>query len=391
MLTPQISQIEVTNQRTLLLYFNEPLDTNIIVPLSAFTCNYGQVTLSTMVYSSDTIIALGLAENLSQVDEVFVSYDPPTDLSVCLRGPTPAGATPITIKRAAVRAFHRVPAINQVAYDEKTIGWVEQSNLGHTIGGYGFPYQNRNPDPRNATPDDFILAYGLKEAIQLTNIDDAAAVNVNNAKLWMAIQDANALIDSHIEQAGKAGQVIISSNRKRTALIIARYYLDTVRRRDDVYRDYENCLKLLDAQMRMTNIRAGNQDSAVDTPQGIMRSWRIPQRYNGVTGKGFSGWQTDAAGDLAPDWRMGWGSIGQNNDQPNGYVAAWGDPWAIERLDGNAGMTMQPTDAGGWRMSSSDETFGGPGAWYGSGGPNNIDGPVFYGGMDQCPGQTPNV
>ncbi len=387
MLTPQISQIEVTNQRTLLLYFNEPLDTNIIVPLSAFTVNYGQVVLSTMVYSSDTIIALGLAENLSQVDEVFVSYDPPIDLNVCLRGPTPAGATAATIKRAAVRAFHRVPATNQVAYSEKNIGWVEQSNLGHTIGGYGFPYQNRNPDPRNATPDDFVLAYGLKEAIQLTNIDDAAATSVNNAKLWMAIQDSNALIDSHIEQAGKAGQVIISSNRKRTALIIARYYLDTVRRRDDVYRDYENCLKLLDAQMRMTNIRAGNQDSAVDTPQGIMRSWRIPQRYNGVTGKGLSGWATDAAGDLAPDYRIGWGAIGQNNDQPNGYVARWGDPYGVERLDGNAGITMQPTDAGGWRISSSDETFGGPGAWAG-GTPNNLDGPVYYDGMDRCPGHS---
>ena len=386
MLTPQVSQIEVTGQRTLLIYFTEPLDTNVVVPLNSFTVNYGQVKLSTMLYSSDTIIALGLEENLSTYDEVFVSYDPPTNLNVCLRGPTPAGATATTIKRASVRAFHRINAINKVAYDETVKGWVDQSNLGHTIGGYGFPYQNRNPDPRNATPDDFVMAYGLKEAIQLTNIDDAAATSVNQAKLWMAIQDANSLIDSHIEQAGKAGQVIISSNRKRTALIVARYYLDTVRRRDDVYRDYENCLKLLDAQMRMTNIRAGNQDSAVDTPQGIMRSWRIPQRYNGVTGKGFSGWATDAAGDLAPDYRIGWGAIGQNNDMPNGYVSTWGDPYAIERLDGNAGVTMQPTDAGGWRLSGSDQTFGGPGAWAG-GSPSNLNGPVFYDGMERCPGQ----
>jgi hypothetical protein len=117
-----------------------------------------------------------------------------------------------------------------------------------------------------------------------------------------------------------------------------------------------------------------------------MRSWRIPQRYNGVTGKGFSGWQTDAAGDLAPDYRIGWGAIGQNNDQPNGYTASWGDPYAMERLDGNAGITIQPTDAGGWRLSSSDQTFGGPGAWAG-GAPNNINGPVFYDGMPRCPGQ----
>lgn len=361
-LTPSVKEIQVKDQFTILITFDQPLDTSVIVPVVCFTVNYGQIELATLRYASDVIVALGLAENQSAFDEIFVSYDPPVDLNLALRGPVPFGATPATIKRAAVRPFHRVPAITQVAYSEQALQWPQNSNVGHTIGGYGFPYQNRNPDPRNATPDDFILAYGLKEAIQLTNIDDASATTVNNAKLWMAIQDANSLIDSHIEQAGKAGQVIISSNRKRTALIIARYYLDTVRRREDVYRDYENCLKLLDAQMRMTNIRAGNQDSAVDTPQGIMRSWRIPQRYNGVTGKGLSGWATDSAGDLAPDYRIGWGAIGQNNDEPNGYVDVWGDPYGVERLDGNANVTIQPTDAGGWRLSGSDQTFGGPGA-----------------------------
>jgi len=114
-----------------------------------------------------------------------------------------------------------------------------------------------------------------------------------------------------------------------------------------------------------------------------MRSWRIPQRYNGVTGKGFSGWQTDAAGDLGVDYRLGYGAIGQNNSEPNGY-GGWGDPYAMERLDGNAGMTMQPTDAGGWRQSGSDQTFGGPGAWFG-GTPNNTSGPVFYDDEPRCP------
>ena len=55
-----------------------------------------------MLYSSDTIVALGLAENLSQLDEVFISYDPPQDLTVCLRGPTPAGATAVGAGRVAV-------------------------------------------------------------------------------------------------------------------------------------------------------------------------------------------------------------------------------------------------------------------------------------------------
>jgi phage gp36-like protein len=248
-----------------------------------------------------------------------------------------------------------VPARNQLAPDEKTDGTQTQANLGQTIGGYGFPYQNRSgvmtehkSDPKSASPDDFIVAYGLKEAIQLTNIDDAAATSVNVAKLRMAIQDANSLIDSYIEQSGKAGMVLITSNRRRTALIIARYYLDTVRRREDVKSDYETALKQLAAEMQMTAIRAGNGDSAIDTPAGIMRSWRIPQRYNGVSGKGLSGFTTDAAGDQAPDYRIGWGAIGQNNDFPNWVTAS-----NYAELTGGTPTIAEPTDAGGLQIDGN--------------------------------------
>ena len=158
----------------------------------------------------------------------------------------------------------------------------------------------------------------------------------------MAIQDANSLIDSYIEQSGKAGQVLITSNRRRTALIVARYYLDSVRRRDDVRADFESCLKQLQAEMAMSAIRAGNGDSAIDTKQGIMRSWRIPQRYNGVSGKGLSGWTTDTGGDQAPDYRLGWGAIGQNNNEPN-----WINGRNLEDFSSSL-LVAQPTDSGGW-------------------------------------------
>jgi phage gp36-like protein len=304
------------------------------------------------------MIALGLDAGLSPWDEIFVSYEPPLELTYCLRGPVPPTANDVVKKRNAVRAFYRFPAKNTQSPDEQRDGTRSQSNLGATIGGYGFPYQDRSgtltpsgSDPRSASPDDFVLAYGLKEGIQLTNIDDAAATSVNVAKLRMAIQDANSLIDSYIEQSGKAGQVLITSNRRRTALIIARYYLDTVRRRDDVRADYEACLKQLGAEREMTAIRAGNGDSAIDTKQGIMRSWRIPQRYNGVSGKGLSGWTTDTGGDQSPDYRIGWGSIGQNNVDPN-----WVTLENYEELGGTPQIT-QPNDAGGLYIDGSNTNF----------------------------------
>jgi len=350
MAIPKIKEITVPSPSTVMLWFDGPLDAKVPVPVTSFTVNYGNYGVTTVNYSSDTMISLGLDSGISPWDEVFVSYEPPLDLKACLRGPVPPTANDVVVKRNAVRAFYRVAARNQLAPDEKTDGSQSQSNLGQTIGGYGFPYQNRSgtltqhkSDPRSASPDDFIVAYGLKEAIQLTNIDDAAATTVNVAKLRMAIQDANSLIDSYIEQSGKAGMVLITSNRRRTALIIARFYLDTVRRREDVKQDYEFALKQMSAEMQMTAVRAGNGDSAIDTPQGIMRSWRIPQRYNMVSGKGLSGWTTDTAGDQAPDYRVGYGAIGQNDIFPN-----WITPENYQDLTGGTPNLIEPTDAGGF-------------------------------------------
>lgn len=342
MTIPKIKEALLSTPTTVVLYFDAPLDDRVQVPVSSFTVNYGQYGVETIVYSSDTMLSLGLDSNLSPWDEVFVSYEPPLDLNLCMRGPIPPGANDVVKKRNAVRSFYRVAVRNGLTPDPKTDGTRNNSNLGSTIGNYGFPYQNRNSNPQSASPDDFIVAFGLKEAIQLTNIDDASANSVNVAKLRMAIEDANALIDSYIEQSGKAGKVLITSNRRRTALIIARYYLDTVRKRDDVKSDYMEALKQLDAERQMTAIRAGNGDSAIDTPQGIMRSFRIPQRYNSVTGKGLSGWTTDTGGDQAPDYRLGWGAIGQNNDQPN-----WISARNYEDLGGTPQL-VEPNDAGGY-------------------------------------------
>jgi phage gp36-like protein len=358
MAIPKVKEILVTATNAVMLYFDGPLDARVAPPVSSFTINYGQYGVVTVNYASDTMIALELDSFLSPWDEVFASYEPPLDLQQCLRGPVPPTANDVVKKRNAVRAFYRVAARNQLSPDENTDGSHSQSNLGATIGGYGFPYQNRSgvltpgqSDPRSASPDDFIVAFGLKEAIQLTNIEDASATTVNVAKLRMAIQDANSLIDSYVEQSGKAGQVLITSNRRRTALTIARYYLDTVRRREDVRTDFESCLKQIQAEMQMSAIRAGNGDSAIDTPRGIMRSWRTPQRYNSVSGKGFSGWTTDTAGDQSPDYRQGWGSIGQNNIFPN-----WIDGRNYQDLTGGTPQITEPTDAGGISYDSGGWT-----------------------------------
>ena len=77
-----------------------------------------------------------------------------------------------------------------------------------------------------------------------------------------------------------------------------------------------------------------------------VRSWRVPQHYNGVSGKGLSGWWTDAGAEEVDDWRYDRLNSETNNDSSNwtGGVLA----------DGDSRSPVQPADDGGTRYSSDN-------------------------------------
>jgi phage gp36-like protein len=206
------------------------------------------------------------------------------------------------------------------------------------------------PRPRSATPDDFVLAYGLREAIQLTNIDNADATQPNTEKLWMAIEDAAALVDNYIQQARRAGKLLISSNRRRTTLIIARYYLDTIRRREDVKADYEQCLVELDKARSLSDIERAElpwwADPCNPNKGNGIRSHRIPQYYNGVTGKGLDGHWVDSAAEEQSDFRNNHENSQNNNDEAN--RTGVGSRYAPRE-------PQQPVDDGGYEAGGSEQ------------------------------------
>jgi len=389
MAAPQVQEITVKVSDKVLITFDQAIDTTIDVPITTFSINYGKIPVNSWEYYGTAAIVLTIGRTLTYRDKIEVNYQPPDDISLALRAPVPENASTVVLRRNVVRAFYKVPALIQLKPNESP--WNEMSNLGVSTdsfqnsnnpeggngnegdwnhcdngadgnggggsggggdasGGYGnYPVRVR-PNPRAATPDDFILAYGLREAIQLTNIDDADAIQPNTDKLWMAIQDACALIDNYIVQASRAGKLLISSNRRRTALIIARYYLDTVRRREDVYRDYELAIKDLDRAMSMESVVRPDPPWWADPcnpnrGKGV-RSWRIPQYYNGVSGKGFSGWWNDSGAEEVNDWRYSQINSEVNNDDPNwryGSVAK----------DDDSRYPRQPSDDGGTRYSGN--------------------------------------
>ena len=381
MAAPQLQEIQVKVSNKVLLTFDQALDTSVNVPLVSFSINYGKIPVTAWEYRGTAAIVLTVGKTLTTRDKIEVNYQPPDDVTTALRAPVQSGASTTVIRRVIVRAFYKVPALNMLRPSESD--WNEMSNLGvnsdgpnngdgvesgggewddtcsdpsgkggnNADGGYGnYPIRPR-PNPRTATPDDFILAYGLREAIQLSNLDDADATQPNTDKIWMAIQDACALIDNYIVQASRGGRLLISSNRRRTALIIARYYLDSVRRREDVKDDYERCITELERARTMEDVIRPDlpwwQDSCNPNRGNGVRSFRIPQRYNTYSGKGLSGWWNDSGAVEIDDWRYDRLNSEVNNNEGN---------WDGALTDDDSRLPKQPADDGGTRYSGNSES-----------------------------------
>ena len=398
MAAPQVTEVLQKVDDKILVYFDSPLDDSVEFPVTSFSVNYGRIPISGASYYSTAAILLVLDKKMTFRDKVEINYQPPEDLALAIRGTVGPESSNVVIRRNAVRAFYKLPVNNLLPVDENP--WMSNSNLGGgkkyvpdpdspeggggsegidicgdgsiVIGGTGdggtpdengvaptrgqasgsvrdFSYPNfERPTPRTATPDDFVLAYGLREAIQLTNIDDADAIQPNNEKLWMAIEDASALIDNYIQQASRGGKLLISSNRRRTALIIARYYLDTVRRREDVKSDYEQCITELDKARSLKDIQRPDipwwADPCNPNRGGGVRSHRIPQYYNGVSGKGLDGWWVDSSAEQKSDFRDNNVNSQNNNDDDNGATGGGSAPREPE----------QPTDDGGMEVGGSE-------------------------------------
>ena len=362
MATPKVIEAKTVGNNSIALIFDSPLDEGVLIPTTSFLVNYGQSTITTAVYSSSSIITLTVNDSFSSFDRLTVTYEPPLDLNTALRGNIRPPISDSKIKRCAVRSFSQFRVENLIPPDEAGLGWTESSGLSGTYTGGGSgdggecDITSVTPSVGNGTgnkgntptPDDFVIAFGYKEAVQLSNLDNPSANSVNTERVWMAIQDACALIDSYIAQAPRANKLIISSSRRRVALVFARYYLDSVRRREDVTADYERAIKELDQAMQAPYIKpeadcsAGPGNLPAINNGGIMRSWRIPQYYNGVSGKGLSGWWTDSGADEIEDWREPGQNDEVNNDEDN---------WS--RGAGGFTTPRQPSEGGGTTTANS--------------------------------------
>jgi hypothetical protein len=101
---------------------------------------------------------------------------------------------------------------------------------------------NCNP----ATVDYFIEVFGYQEAVELSNIDNPTGNAINYDKIQIALNDAATLINNYILTAPPQGKILIAGSYRRTQAILARWYLDILRPRQQVIDAAEKALQQLE-------------------------------------------------------------------------------------------------------------------------------------------------
>jgi phage gp36-like protein len=132
-----------------------------------------------------------------------------------------------------------------------------------------------------ATVADFVSAFGEEETIELSNLDDPAAEDIEELVIDAALETASADIDSYLRSAGYAlpltelPRVLVGRCND-----IARYKLDRNRTREEVR------LRYLDAMAWLKDLAKGTASlgittttsGATGTPQVAMPVFTSPNR-----------------------------------------------------------------------------------------------------------------
>lgn len=123
-----------------------------------------------------------------------------------------------------------------------------------------------------ATQSDFVTAYGETEAIELTNLDNPAATAIATAPMELALSDASALMDTYF---GRLYNVQLLRQKipeacRRCCLVLGRYDLDRLRRREDVVADRDQWIRWLEQVCKgLISLGVDAQLNAVGAAQGL--------------------------------------------------------------------------------------------------------------------------
>lgn len=116
--------------------------------------------------------------------------------------------------------------------------------------------------PTAATVQDFIVAYTMVETVELSNLDSAGSY-IDCDRFNAALLAAYNYLMSAKLVLPPVGGLVIDQNLNRWMLMLARYYLDSVRRRPDVTADYKAVLDEIEKLRELKGF-----DGSIELPDG---------------------------------------------------------------------------------------------------------------------------
>ena len=128
MAAPQLSEAYIKNPTIVVLSFDQPLDDSVALIPTTFSINYGRIPITSVEYYGTAEILLNLTQAAKPKDKLEVNYQPPDDVADAIRGTVPENPSQVLMRRAAIRAFFKVPIKNQLSPNEAN--WQQMSNLG---------------------------------------------------------------------------------------------------------------------------------------------------------------------------------------------------------------------------------------------------------------------
>jgi phage gp36-like protein len=254
---------------TVVMSFSEYLNPSYVPPVSSFFYRTEDESIlnvaSIAIEGKDVVITHDPTVTLTQ--NTIIEYEPPSDNFL---------RTTENPFRVVIPFSFKLKCLDPNPPEECDPDKVH-------VNGIGTPYNVRNGEC--ATVDDYVKMFGLQEAIEVSNIGNPQAMDINYERMNFILDETAKMIQGYIDIATWSGQALLMGSFKQGQLTLARYYLFANRRPRDVTEDFTRMVQWIQ------QTAASNALKPADCAEsGRVLIGGISQQYNLENGLGLNGW-----------------------------------------------------------------------------------------------------
>lgn len=257
-----VESVFCLDDNTIEVFFNRYLSSNFIPDVSSFSVLDQNIGIITQVSVLGKRVLLEHTYEVPLSDKIL-QYLPPATNYLRTSSNPPILVLPFTVNIACVESIDGESClINSEVHKN----------------GVGTPYGTRIGTL--ATIEDYVLIYGISEAIQASNDDNGSATVINRPRLQAELDHAGIMLQNYIDIATWSGKSLLAGSFKRTQLVIARYYLLNKSRPEVVREEFERTLQWIE-QSTYNNSNKQNPDC----DNGVFNGTATNGAYAASTGR----------------------------------------------------------------------------------------------------------